>query len=877
VRTPISKEIFVSNRFGRLSMPMAATSALAVIGIAGAAMMRQSGADTPLSNGHMLISSTAAVEIGSFPTTLAISPDGKWIAVSDAGKWQYVSILRASDGRVISQLPFNAKGESIYYGLAFGHESGGATPLYVSRGPEDKISVCSVDSAGQITLTDRSIADPAPPSSAKKKPVNFIAGLALNSTGSVLYSVHNTTNVQTDFKGSVSVIDVASGRVLSTVQTPGYPYAIAAITSGLESDHKVYVSSERDGVVSVLNVADPAHATLSTDITTGDHPDALLLNRSQDRLYVANASSDTISIIDTHTDKVIDSVLLRPTEVRGLPGATPTGLALSPDEQRLYVTLADMNALAVVDLKGRAKLAGFVPTGWYPTSVMASGDHLFVANAKGSVTRHPNGKPAGPGGAWGQYILDIIPGTVADMPVPTDAQLAQSTTEVLAADHISPAVHATSRGLLPRTGITHVIYILKENRTYDQVLGDVSQGNGDKSLVMFGKDVTPNLHALAERFALLDNYYCCAEVSADGWNWSTSGMTSEFGQRNVVFNYSGRGGDYNFEGENAGTPVDLLGIPDVGTAPGGYLWDDCAKHNVSYRGYGFFVTFGKALAKDGSTIAEANMPDKKALVGHTDTDFLRFDTAYADSDAWVTYNTPSPKQMRSFGAHAAPSRFAEWKREFDQCVANHNLPAFSMVRFMRDHTAGTSPGENSPRAMVADNDYAVGQLVEAVSKSPYWNSTAIFVLEDDAQDGYDHIDAHRSTCYVISPYVRRSVVDHRFYNTDSSLRTMEALLGLPAMCQFDAAAPVLDIFESRPVNPEPYTAILPDRAIISEVNDKTAYRAADSAKLNFAEADRVPEGILNDILWHSTHGSAPAPAVRHTLPQRAITRRDDDD
>jgi hypothetical protein len=179
--------------------------------------------------------------------------------------------------------------------------------------------------------------------------------------------------------------------------------------------------------------------------------------------------------------------------------------------------------------------------------------------------------------------------------------------------------------------------------------------------------------------------------------------------------------------------------------------------------------------------------------------------------------------------------------------------------------------------MVADNDYAVGQLVEAVSKSPYWNSTAIFVLEDDAQDGYDHIDAHRSTCYVISPYVRRSVVDHRFYNTDSSLRTMEALLGLPAMCQFDAAAPVLDIFESRPVNPEPYTAILPDRAIISEVNDKTAYRAADSAKLNFAEADRVPEGILNDILWHSTHGSAPAPAVRHTLPQRAITRRDDDD
>ncbi len=866
-----------------------------------AARGRQQDANpaVPLITGKVITPFGTRAEVGSFPANLAISPDGKWIVATNTGFRQYLSVLSAQDGHLVSQIAFNARrGEkdarkpALYYGLAFapatppGTENiaaatappESAQTLYVSRGPEDKVAIYRLSADGKLTETDRALDNPTGLPEAAGP--NFIAGLALNADGSRCYAANNETTPFTQQKGSISILDTAANKVLGHIVTPGYPYALVALTKGANADKKVYVASERDSMVSVLDVQDPANGKNLHDIATGDQPMALLLDRTQQRLFVANAGSDTVSVIDTATDKVTRTIPVRAAEARGLPGATPTGLALSPDETRLYVSLGDLNAVAVVDLAQNA-LVGYVPTGWYPTSVAVSADgaRLFVGEAKGVVSRIPNKAKQGPNGEWGQYVPNIIEGTVAMLPVPGAAdspEFQRQTAQVVANNRLRPDLASANRDALPKTGVKHVIYIIKENRTYDQVLGDLASGDGDPALVLFGRNVTPNQHALAERFVLLDNFYDCAETSGDGWDWSTSGMASEYTIRNLPFNYSGRGRNYDFEGQNNGVPVDMLGIRDVARAPGGYIWDNCARHGVSYRNYGFYNAFSDGeKGPDGKPIVKDNAPTKKALSGaHNDENFFRFDMAYADSDAWKTLNAPAPLQRRAYGKFNASSRYAEWRREFDQYVKNGDLPQFSMLRLPRDHTQGTSPGLHSPRAMVADNDYAVGQIVEAVSHSRYWNETAIFVLEDDAQSGQDHVDAHRSICFVISPYIKKATVDHRFYNTDSVLRTMEALLNLPPMCQYDAVAPLIGVFDTQAVNAAPYAALLPPREIIGEVNSKTAYRAKDSQRLDFSREDRVPDAVLNDILWHSVKGVAtPEPPARHGLRLTAFQRR----
>jgi YVTN family beta-propeller protein len=638
---------------------------------------------------------------------------------------------------------------------------------------------------------------------------------------------------------------------------------VVSVTKGPFADKKVYVSSERDSCVAVVDVSDPFNAKLTKTIATGSQPMGFALSKDQSTLYVANAGSDTVSVIDVATDRVIRTVLLRPTTARNLPGVTPTGLALSPDDQTLYVTLGDMNAVAVVNLVGRRPgLKGYIPVGWYPSAIAVAPDgSLFVANAKGDQATHPNGKNAGPNGAWGNYIQDIIDGTVAKISPLSDDDLKHATEQVIQNNGVAVNLANPNRRALPETGIRHVIYIIKENRTYDQVMGDVAEGNGDRSLTLFGSDVTPNEHALAKRFVLLDNFYCCSEVSGDGWDWSTSGMASEYTVRNVPFNYSGRGRSYDFEGDNNGMPADVDDLPDVAEAPSGYIWDAVAQKKLTYRNYGFYMNFAnddKVPAGKPKTVL--NYPTKKALVGHTDLDFMKFDTDYADSDAWAKYNSPAPSQKLKYGDKGSPSRFAE--SEFDEYVKDDNLPAFEMVRIMRDHTAGTSPRRNSPRAMVADNDYAVGQIVEAVSKSKYWKDTAIFIVEDDAQDGEDHVDAHRSPCFIVTPHVAAGTVDHHFYNTDSVLRTMEALLGLKPMCQYDAIAPVMNFIQPLASNDAPYTAILPSREIVTEVNDRTSYRAKDSQALDFSKEDQVPGPEMADILWGSIHNRPIDPRTR---------------
>ena len=630
------------------------------------------------------------------------------------------------------------------------------------------------------------------------------------------------------------------------VGLPGYPLGVA-FASG-----KFYVASEQAGGVDVV---DPVAGKVLRRIETGAQSTTLLVDGT--RLFVANAGSDTVSVIDTATDKVTKTILLRPAEARGIPGVTPMGMAVKGN--LLYVACADLNAVAVADLT-TGSLRGYLPTGWYPTAVAMTEGGLLVANAKGVNARNPNGKPAEVAkGVQPQYIQNIIEGTVSRIasPMPTK----QTTAQVLANNALNRA-----RATLKNPGIEHVIYIVKENRTYDQVLGDLGKGNGDASLTLFGRDVTPNLHALAERFVLLDNFYCSAEVSGDGWNYSVSGMASEYVARNVPYGYTGKTRPYDYEGTNNGAVPDRLGVRDVGTAPGGYLWDKAIEKRVSIRNYGMFtdsLAAPRTTPEEGTT-DERTTPLKKALIGVTSDEFRVYDTSFADSEAWLKHGLPpAPKQKTVYGKRGDKSRITAWQREYTELLASGKMPKLMLMRLGRDHTAGTAAGQSSPRAMVADNDYAVGQLVDAVSHGALWKKTAIFVLEDDAQNGYDHVDAHRSIAFVISPFVPRATHDSRFFNTDSMLRTMELLLGLNPMTLYDATAAPLTVFGPKPDNDAPYTAILPSKAIIGEVNGRTAYRAKDSERLlNPLVEESEADEELNEILWRAIKGAKSTPPAR---------------
>ena len=839
---------------------------------------------TPLPTGKFITPLGTQTGVGNFPDNALLTPDGKFLVVTNTGSREFVSVLDARDGRLVSQAKVDgprkdkpAKKKGLYYGLAFAPGAKDGYTLYASRGEEQAVGVYTIDAQGDISNNALRLIES--PNDEPDFP-RVIAGLALSGDGRRLYAVDNNATSQSGLKGALLILDTKTDRLVRAVELPGFPFAVAALTKGPQAERKVYVSGERDGIISVV---DPEAGNVTGTIATGERPIALLLDAAQRRLFVANAGSDTVSVIDTATDKIIDTILVRPEDARGLPGATPTGLALAPGERRLYATLAGMNAVAVIDLPGKgrpATLEGTLPVGYYPTAVAATpdGKRLLVTNANGVDTRTPNGKPAGPDGKWGQYVLDIIEGTVSTIPVPSNRELEGHTKQVVANNQIRPGMEK-GLGELKNPGIKHVIYIIKENRTYDQVFGDIEKGNGDPSLVMFGRDVTPNQHALAERFVLLDNFFVCADVSQQGWNWSTSGMLSEYTARNVPYTYTGRGRPNNNAGRNNEIIPYLAGVPDVAEAPCGYIWDLALRHGVELRNYGFFA----AMIEDGErkagrkVLSPENVATKKGLDGRTDESFRVFDLTYADSEAWVRYNCPASGQRLTYGAYNAPCRFTEWKREFDQYVKKGELPAFMLVRLPRNHTSGTKAGLSSPRAMVADNDYAVGQLVEAVSKSPFWKETAICILEDDAQNGHDHVDAHRSPALVISPFVAKGSVDHHFYNTDSMLRTMEALLGLPPMNQFDAIAAPIAVFDEQAGNDAVYQAILPAREIIAEVNTPKAYKAKKSAALDFSREDAVPDAVLNDILWHAVKGAkVPEPAVRHGLRLMAETDEDDD-
>lgn len=829
-----------------------------MIAVFVAATLAQQGQMLPV--GKFITPLGTHQEVGSYPVNMVPTADKRFAVVTTIGFRQKLSCVEVATGKVVSQVDFktsdnNPNDDGLYYGIAIHPKTG---EVYVSRGAQDQVSRFVLHE-GVFGETDTPIRATAP--KGRGIPYHF-AGLSFNSNGSRLLVVNNQTNGKTEFKGSVTIYQTDSGKALFEIPTTGFPLAGLYKTKGVGADAKAYIAGERDGVVDVIDIR---NRMVSKTIHVGAAPNGMVFNQAQSRLYVANASSDTVSVIDTESDKVVDTIMLRPTDLINLPGAGPLGLCVSDDEKMLYVTLADMDAVAAVDLR-RSSLVGYFPTGWLPTAVVESRGHMLVTSAKGVQAMNPNGEPVG---EKGRYIQDIIAGTVSHLTTPKASAMKGLTRQVVANNRIKPGLDSAKRKGFDNPGIKYVIYVIKENRTYDNVLGDIPKGNGNAKLTLFPRAVTPNQHALAERFVLLDNFYVCAEVSQDGWQWSLSGNTSPYGSRNTPYNYSGRGRSYDTEGSINGEPVEMLGQKNVAKPANGYIWEHMAANGISYRNYGMFAAF--VGVEDKRRSLDPNARDSYPLIpvlqGHTDVDFRHYDNNYNDSPIYDEYGGFTwQSHVKTYGSSQSTNRFDEWNREFKGFVAKGDMPRFQTIRFGNDHTMGTRAGVPTPSSQVADNDYAVGKLVEAVSHSPFWKETVICVLEDDAQAGIDHVDAHRSTAYVISPFIQRGTHDSAFYNTNSMLRTMELILGLKPMNQYIAVASPIAAFGKTASNAELFTAIKPSKDIVCQLNEKSAYRSADSEKIPLYTEDSRMDEELNDILWKSIKGTdSPTPKPRFGL------------
>jgi Phosphoesterase family len=570
----------------------------------------------------------------------------------------------------------------------------------------------------------------------------------------------------------------------------------------------------------------------------------MLLAKGGKILYVANANRNTVTVIDAVAGRPIETIGTA-IDPKAPSGSTPVSLALTPDESMLLVANANTNNLTVVSVKdpGGSAPLGFIPVGWYPTSVALArdGTTIYVANGKGSSSRANRdgpmpGFPMAGAGSTREYIGGLFQGTLSTIPMPTARQMATYSQTVYECSPLRRDKPTAVHGPLPPPGnaipaklgepspIKYVVYIVKENRTYDQVFGDLKEGNGDPNLCLFPEAITPNHHALVRDFVLLDNFYVESEVSADGHEWSMGAYATDFVERIWPLGYRGdRRVPYPAEGA----------FEEIAKPSGGYLWDKAAAKGVSYRSYGEFVANGK-------TPAEPATASVKALQGHFDPLFRSFDMDYPDAKR--------------------TDRFLQELAEFEK---TGEMPHLVILRLPNDHTSGTSPGKWTVTACVGDNDLALGRLVEGLSKSRFWKELAIFVVEDDAQNGSDHVDAHRTVALAISPYIKRHTVDSTMYSTSSMLRTIELILGLEPMSQFDAAArPMFNSFTSQP-DLTPYVH-RPARVDINARNTRRAPMAEISQRLNLEIEDRADDLLFNEIIWKAVKGkdSPMPPPVR---------------
>jgi len=637
-------------------------------------------------------------------------------------------------------------------------------------------------------------------------------------------------------------VDLATRKVDGKLALPAKPYT-CLVSSQLD---RIYVSLWGGSAVAIV---ERSTLTLERIVPVGDHPNDMVESSDARFLFVANANANTVSVIDVQKARVVET--LSSSLVPDAPaGSTPNAVALSVDGGRLYIANADNNMVAVMEVSepGQSRALGFIPVGWYPTCVrvLPATGQILVLNGKGGASRaNPGGPNPEKGGRYGEYIGRMFHGTVSLINRPGSGDLERFSRQVYANTPMTTQkqgeAQAGDGSPIPRhagdpSPITHVFYIIKENRTYDQVLGDMREGNGDSSLCLFPEQVSPNQHALAREFVLFDNFFVDAEVSADGHNWSMGAYATDYVEKSWPTLYGGRGGIYEFEG--GGDPI--------ARPSDGFLWDNCLRNGVSVRSYGEFVINGKA---PGDSM-KASVP---SLEGRVAPFYRGYDLDYSDVD-----------------------RYEAWKQEFDAFDANGDLPRLQIIRLPNNHTQGTRKGKPTPRAYVAQNDLALGLIIERISKSRYWPHAAVFVLEDDAQNGPDHVDAHRSIAFVASPYAKRGVVDHTMYSTSGMLRTMELILGLGPMSQHDAAAqPMRDAFTTQP-DLRPYLH-RPASHDLNEVNLAGAYGQERSEELNLLTEDAAPDIEFNEIIWKSVKGAdSPMPApVRSAFVRTSEADRED--
>ncbi len=756
-----------------------------------------------LPNGWLITPAGEQIQVGDLPLAIVLHPDGKHLFVSNNGYGrQSVDVVDLESRRIASR----AAVEKAWLGLGL---SADGKRIYAGGGMSNTVLAFSFEGGKLSPLKPIPVGAPG---------ANLYPG-GLCLSGDRIYVANNLGN-------SLIALDPSTGKVTGSVEVGDHPYTCLGSPDG----RAVYVSIWGAAQVAVV---DPSSMKVTARIPTDDHPNAMAFSVDGGRLFVANANANTVSAVDLAARKSLEriSVALYPDSPAG---STTNALAVSPDGKRLYAANADNNDVAVVDITrpGQSRVLGFIPVGWYPTAmaVSADGRTLYVANGKGGSS-HPNPEgpqPLVPDRTENQYIGKLMLGTISVISVPDDAALARFTERVYKNVPYNEkrrlAVPFDGESAIPRrvgdkSPIEHVIYIIKENRTYDQVFGDMRQGNGDPDLVLFGETNTPNHHALAREFVLLDNLYCDAEVSADGHNWSMAAYATDYVEKTWPSQYSGRRKKYDYEG---GSPI---------VAPSaGYIWDACKRSGVSYRSYGEWIANGLKAGNPGRALSSA-------LEDHFDPYFRGWDLEYSDLDR--------------------TRRFLSELKRFEK---EGSMPRFQVLRLPNDHTQGTSAGSLTPRSYVAQNDLALGMLVEGVTKSRFWPTTAIFVIEDDAQNGPDHVDAHRTIGLAISPFIRRGTVDSTMYSTSSLLRTMELILGIPPMSQYDAAAtPMFASFGIR-ADTAAYSA-RPAGVSLTETNPPKAPGAVGSAAMNFDKEDAAPEMELNEIIWRSVKGEAvPMPA-----------------
>ncbi|MDQ2866205.1 MAG: beta-propeller fold lactonase family protein [Candidatus Eremiobacteraeota bacterium] len=698
-------------------------------------------------------------ETGTMPQGLSLSPDGRRLAVVESGFHPPVlRILAANDLHTIDAIPLRG---------------GFGTPVWRD---ENDLLLAGENTGSLVTVR------------LDEKAVGYERAsgwpVAVASRGNAVVMADDLSNDVAFWKRTDEAPQFfASGS---------HPADVVFSRDG----KTIFASNRGEATVTVFDLAARLVHTIPVDL----HPSALALSANGAQLYVACTDADAVDVIDTHSRRVASRISV------ALPqgaGASPNALALDGDT--LYVSLGAENAIAAIR---NGHVVARAPAGWYPSGIAATQGAVFVTDGKGEGSRaNPEFDPrrAHSGG----YIAATLNGSVRKIDARTID--AQSTAAVLA-DLPSPQATPPETIVRPNGPIAHIFYIIKENRTYDQVLGDVSGADGDPKLTWFGRNVTPNQHALVERFGVFDDTDADAQVSANGHNWSTAAFANDYLERFWPPNYGGRRSLYDFEdGAKASTPRN------------GYIWDDARKRGVSIRDYGEFVT---------PSIAGLYASHMTGLHGVTDPRYPGFDLDISDE-----------------------TRVDEWQREFDAYVKTKSLPSLEIIRLPNDHTAGTRPGSLTPQAYVAQNDRAFGRIVERISHSPYWPSSVILAIEDDAQNGPDHVDNQRTTLYVVSPYAAKGV-HHAHYSTTGVVRTIEIFLGLPAMSIYDAVAPPLYDAFALQSDLRPFTA-MPPSIDLNAKNLRTAYGAAVSARMNFSDADAADPSTLNQILAHAAGKTTP--------------------